>query len=277
MDLTSTMSSLNNLSTHDQENSNVQARSLDSVAEDIDVEDMSTQAQRTTDIAIPLQAILRSSTTLSLEERTIEHSSQQGPREQDSHSETPQSANLLTSSNQIISPPPHREDFYQHKWFRYLVGFICYLALILSVFILLGAYGNVYFSQSTNPIALLQNIFTWITLYAPFSAILYTSCFLLPRAVAHWRWATLAAQWCETKWPRPRTQLQTSLIKNRELFSLSIPAGLSFVLLYVPNSAVWEGILPWGHYLTLHAFAFFVVVGGPWAIVVHRKLGKQSA
>jgi hypothetical protein len=172
-DRTSTRVSLNAVSSHTQGNINDQTGSPELTTGATVEHDMATQSRQTTDIPIPLQALNRSPTVLSLEERIVDRSAQ--------------------------ATAPHHEDFYQHDWFSALIILIFAQALFLSLFVLLGAYGaydsGSVLAPSQNPVLLFQYILTWVTLYAPGNIMIYAAFQLFPRALAHWKWRTTLAQW----------------------------------------------------------------------------------
>jgi hypothetical protein len=215
---------------------------------------MSIQPQQTTDISIPLQALHRSTTVLSLEERTIDRAAQ------------------VTA--------PHHEDFYQYDWFENLIIFIFSQALVLSLFVLVGAYGaydsGTLLAPSQNPVQLFQYILTWMTLYAPGNTMTYAAYHLFSRTSAHWKWRTRLSRWYNSKFPRPHTLKHTQYIRMYNALPLMALFISGFDLLFrAPVPAFWEDLFPYGQYLTFYVVGFILLIGVPWWIVLRKKLRRQ--
>jgi hypothetical protein len=271
-DLTTTRTSLDEASAHDDESRAHQPGSLGSANADLDAEDISVQRLDANSPAIPLQAVCRSSTTISLEERSIGHNSQQSLPENGSYSrshDAPQCASPPTGIPQVTAP---HQDFYRYRWFRTLTLLIYLQALMLSMYVLLSPYGLVPM-PNTNPLTLLQNVFTWTTLYAPMTTITFSFYGLLPRASANWRWKVSLARWYESRWPRPHTLQHTQLVRYLELTFISFLLFLNISLLIgIPIDPVWEDAFPFGQYITIYVIGILIVIGVPWAIVLRKML-----
>jgi hypothetical protein len=245
--------------------------------------DKSIRPQRPADASIHPQSLLRSTTILSHEERTIGRSEPPPSREQSSHSAS------RASSHNTASPPstvqvtaPHGENFYRYDWCWNLVLLIFTQALFLSFFVLAGAYGAYHsdsvLSPSQNPALLFSYILTWIIVYAPGTTIIYAACHLFLRASAHWKWRLKCTQWYDTKCPRPHTLQHTRMIGGFRVLFISPFLFFSFdLLIKYPMPAFWEFYVFMGWYLLIwYVVAAIFLIAVPWWIVLGKKLRRQA-
>lgn len=115
---------------------------------------------------IPLQFIVRSGTILSLEER-----------------------DLQASPRSPLENAPHRQDFYQAKWFWGLVVLIYLQALLISGLILSGAYGYSEF-YTQEPVELLKTFSSYALVWVPSLTMAYTHMqfHVIPWKYIHLQW-----------------------------------------------------------------------------------------
>jgi hypothetical protein len=146
--------------------------------------------------------------------------------------------------------------------------------VILSLDVVFG-YNNAstYSDFPGDPVQLAWNLFTWIILHAPGTAIIYTACSLLPQAAADWRWRVRLAQWHESKWPRLHTRGALSnhqSLSRKFVFSSLVHQHRS--TLRMATLCNLGLIFPLGQFLMTYIVGIILFIGIPWYIVLHRKL-----